>query len=297
MATSQHPFVHVDVFTRRAFGGNQLAVFTDARGLSAAQMQAIAREMNFAESTFVLPPEDPGADVKVRIFTPSRELPFAGHPTVGTGYVLGIERGQRRVALELAVGTLGVECEPGDGRIGSARMEQPLPRFRPVEADSTALAASVGLSPDDVAAGSPPEFGSAGVEFLYLPLRSLDAVRRARADLDAMKRVFGDSDHPAAYPFSMEAESPDAAAHARMFSLLLGPGLKEDPATGSAAGPLGAYLVRHGLSRPGALLIEQGYEMKRPSQLEVQVELAGGDVSRVRVGGGVVRVAEGELVM
>jgi trans-2,3-dihydro-3-hydroxyanthranilate isomerase len=297
MAISQHRFVHVDVFTRRAFGGNQLAVFTDARGLSAAQMQAIAREMNFSESTFVLPPEDPGADAKVRIFTPSRELPFAGHPTVGTGYVLGIERGQRRVALELAVGTLGVECEPGDGRIGSARMGQPLPRFRPVEADSTALAASVGLSPDDVAAGSPPEFGSAGVEFLYLPLRSLDAVRRARADLDAMKRVFGDSDHPAAYPFSMETESPDAAAHARMFSLLLGPGLSEDPATGSAAGPLGAYLVRHGLSRPGALLIEQGYEMQRPSQLEVQVEVAGGEVSRVRVGGGVVRVAEGELFM
>src|SRR5437868_6375637 len=135
MAISQHRFVHVDVFTCRAFGGNQLAVFTDARGLSAAQMQAIAREMNFAESTF----------------------------------------------------------------------------------------------------GPPPEFGSAGVEFLYLPLRSLDAVRRARADLDAMKRVFGDSDHSAAYPFSIETESPDAAAHARMFNLLLGPGLNEDPATGSAA--------------------------------------------------------------
>jgi trans-2,3-dihydro-3-hydroxyanthranilate isomerase len=295
MATRRYRFVHVDVFTRRAFGGNQLAVFTDARGLSDAQMQDLAREMNFSESTFVLPAADPGADAKVRIFTPTRELPFAGHPTVGSGYVLGLERGRRRVALELAVGTLSVESNPGDGPVGSAQMEQPLPRFRPVGADSAVLAATVGLSPDDLAAASPPEFGSAGVEFLYLPLRSLDAIRRARADLDAMQRVFGDSDHPAIYPFSLETESPDAAAHARMFSLLLGPGVNEDPASGSAAGPLGAYLVRHGLSQPGALLVEQGYEMQRPSQLEVQVELAGGEVSRVRVGGGVVRVAEGEL--
>jgi trans-2,3-dihydro-3-hydroxyanthranilate isomerase len=293
--TRTYRFVHVDVFTRQLFGGNQLAVFTEANGLSVSEMQAIAREMNLSESTFVLPPQDLRADARVRVFTPARELPFAGHPVVGTGYVLGLERGKREVALQLEVGTLTVNIERGDGRVGGARMEQPLPRFRPMEADRSVLASLVGLAADDLATEWPAEYGSAGVEFLYLPLRSLDALRRAVADAEAMRRFFAESDHASVYLFTVETESPEAAAHTRMFTLALGGRVWEDPATGSAAGPLGGYLVRHGLCEPGALLIEQGQELQRPSQIEVEVEARNGEISGVRVGGGVIRVAEGEL--
>src|SRR6478672_9160719 len=186
MTVRRYRFVQVDVFTRRLFGGNQLAVFTDARGLDPAEMQAIAREMNYSESTFVLPTEGSAADARVRIFAPAVELPFAGHPVVGTGYVLGAERQRPELRLELQIGTLRVEVDPGDGRSGSARMEQPLPTFRPAEADPGTLAGLVGLEAGDLATDSPVEFGTAGVEFLFLPLRSLDAVRRARANAEAL---------------------------------------------------------------------------------------------------------------
>jgi trans-2,3-dihydro-3-hydroxyanthranilate isomerase len=296
MADRRYPFVQVDVFTRRAFGGNQLAVFTDARGLADVEMQAIAREMNYSESTFVLPPDDRSNDARVRIFTPGRELPFAGHPTVGTAYVLGTARGLGALRLELGVGPIGVSVELGDGRAGAAEMEQPLPTFRPVNSDAATLAGLLGLAPEDVAASPPPEFGSAGVEFLYLPLRSLEAVQRASADLAALRRFFADHGHPAIYVFSTETVSPDAAAHARMFALSLGSGVNEDPATGSAAGPVGASLVRHGLQQPGRFTLEQGYEIQCPSQIEVEIAVTAGAVRRVRVGGGVVRVAEGVLL-
>ena len=293
----RYQFVQVDVFTRRPFGGNQLAVFVEAEGLSDVEMQAIAQEMNYSESTFVLAPREPGADARVRIFTPGRELPFAGHPVVGTGFVLAAERQRQKLALELAIGVLGVTAHPADGRAGSARMEQPLPTFSPAETDAGSLAEMLGLAEADIEPGSPAESGSAGVAFLYVPLRSLDAVRRARPNVDALTRFFGGDEHPAVYAFTTETESAEAAAHARMFSLALGSDVREDPATGSASGPFGAYLVRHGLRPPGKLLLEQGYEMGRPSQVEVDVEMADGAVSSVRVGGGVVRIAEGDLIL
>ena len=292
----RYRFVQVDVFTRRLFGGNPLAMFTDARGLSDPEMQSIAAEMNYSESTFVLPAEDPAADARVRIFTPGTELPFAGHPTVGTSYVLGLERGKRELALQLGIGTLKVDVDPEDGRVGSARMEQPLPTFEPVDADPAMLAQLVGLDPVDIA-DSPTEIGSAGVPFLYVGVRSLDAIRRVRVDADALSRVFAGGDHPAVYVFTTETVAPEPAAHARMISLLLGAQLREDPATGGASGPFGAYLVRHGLRPPGVLVLEQGYEIGRPSQIVVETEVRGGNVSRVHVGGGVVMVAEGELRM
>src|SRR5215207_8581705 len=133
--------IHVDVFTRTRFGGNQLAVFPEAEGLSDDEMQAIAREMNFSETTFVLPPTDPSADAKVRIFTPGRELPFAGHPVVGTAFVLARERGKSDLRLELKIGTLGVTADAGDGTAGGAEMEQPLPTFAPASNDDPAVLA------------------------------------------------------------------------------------------------------------------------------------------------------------
>jgi trans-2,3-dihydro-3-hydroxyanthranilate isomerase len=295
LTTRRYRFIQVDVFTRQPFGGNQLAVFLEAEGLSDAEMQTIAQEMNYSESTFVLPAGDPTADARVRIFTPGTELPFAGHPTVGTAYVLGLERGRRELRLQLGVGTLPVATDPGDGRIGTAWMEQPLPTFEPVDAAAVTLAEIVGLGPEDIATDVPPEMGSAGVPFLYLPLRSLDAVRRARCDPGAMKRFFGETGHPAIYLFARETETPDASTHARMFSLQFGGEVREDPATGGASGPFGAYLVRHGLFPAGRLLLEQGYEMGRPSRIEVEIETEGEAISRVRVGGGVVKIADGYL--
>ena len=297
MTPRRYRFVQVDVFTRQPFGGNQLAVFPEAVGLSEGEMQSIAAEMNYSESTFVFPPDQPTADARVRIFTPGMELPFAGHPVVGTGYVLGLERRAHGLTFELGVGALKVSAEPGNGRVGSARMEQPLPSFRPAEADPTTLAGMLGLVPDDIASNAPAEFGSAGVPFLYVPLRTLDAVRRARADAAFMSSFFAGRQHPAVYLFTLEAESPQAAAHARMLSLALGTEVREDPATGGASGPFGAYLVRHGLRPPGRLLLEQGYEMGRPSQIEVEIGLRDGKISQVTVGGGVVLMAEGHLLV
>jgi trans-2,3-dihydro-3-hydroxyanthranilate isomerase len=293
----RYRFLQVDVFTRRPFGGNQLAVFPEAEGLSDAEMQSIAMEMNYSESTFVLPPEDPAADARVRIFTPGMELPFAGHPVVGTGYVLGLERGKRELTLQLGIGPLSVSTDLGDGRVGSARMEQPLPSFESVEADPASLAQMLGLAPDDVAHVAPAEIGSAGVPFLYVPVRSLEAIGRIRVDAEAMSRFFAGRGHPAVYAFTTETESPEAAAHARMFSLLRGRDVREDPATGGASGPFAAYLVRRGLHPPGRLLLEQGYEMGRPSRVEVEIAAEDGAPSRVTVGGGVVMMAEGHLLV
>src|SRR3954468_3346366 len=156
----QYRLIHVDVFTRTRFGGNQLAVFPEAEGLSDDEMQAIAREMNFSESTFVLPPTDPTADARVRIFTPGRELPFAGHPVVGTAFVLARERGKSDLRLELKIGTLDVQADAGDGTLGSAEREQPLPTFEPpANSDSAVLAGLLGLEASDVVGETPAEVG------------------------------------------------------------------------------------------------------------------------------------------
>src|SRR3954447_5160866 len=273
----RYRLIHVDVFTRTRFGGNQLAVFPEAEGLSDDEMQAIAREMNFSESTFVFPPSDPAADARVRIFTPGRELPFAGHPVVGTAFVLARERGKTNLRFELGIGPLNVQADAGDGTFGGAEMEQPLPTFEPVpDADPAVLAGLLGLETSDVASETPAEFGSSGNRFLYLRLRSLDAVRRARGVVDALDTYFAGHHHAAIYLFSTETESPEAAAHARMYSLALGANVREDSATGSASGPAGGYLLRHGLVRPGRLLLEQGYEMLRPSQIEVDLAVTDG---------------------
>src|SRR4051812_44183962 len=293
----RYEMIQVDVFTQTRFGGNQLAVLTEAEGLIDEEMQAIAREMNFSETTFVLPPTDPTADAKVRIFTPGRELPFAGHPVVGTAFVLARAGGKRSLRLEVKIGTLGVEADSGDGTIGSAEMEQPVPVFEPVpNADPAVLAGLLGLDASDIMTETPAEIGSAGNPFLYLRLRSLDAVQRARGVTDAFDAYFAGQDHAAVYLFTTETVDPTAAAHARMYSLALGASVREDPATGSASGPAGAYLWRHGLAPAGRLLLEQGYEMLRPSRIEVELAVSGDSITGVKVGGGVVLVAEGMLL-
>jgi trans-2,3-dihydro-3-hydroxyanthranilate isomerase len=270
----------VDVFTDRPLAGNQLAVVLDAQGLEPARMQAVAREFNFSETTFVLPATQPGCDWRVRIFTSVYELPMAGHPTVGTAVVLRSEgRLGARGVFELGVGPTPVET---DGA-GSAWMTQKEASFGPEVNDLRGLAAALRLREDDIRTDLPTQVVSTGNEFLMLPLKSVEALSGAQPDFGSWDAVRGATELEAVYPFVF-GEGDAGRVRARMFV----PVTVEDPATGSAAGPLGAYASRHLGTR--ALVIEQGVEMGRPST--IRVEMRDG---RPRVGGSAVVVASGEL--
>ena len=262
---TRHEYTLVDVFTDTKFGGNQLAVFTDGRAVDPNAMQAIAKELNLPETVFVLPAERDG-DRRVRIFTPARELPFAGHPTVGTAYVLanGTDADLR---LEETVGTLLVTV-----RDGFAEMEQPLPAFEAV-GDRAVVAASLSLDIADLDDALPIEIGSSGNRFMFVAVKSLDAVKRASP------RGLTE----AAYIFTTQTVEPGSSVHGRMYAPWQG--IAEDPATGSANGPLGAYLVRHGRSDGAAIVSEQGYEMGRPSLLYVRVGGTPERITSLHVGG------------
>lgn len=288
-------FIQVDVFTNRPFGGNQLAVFPEAEGIADTEMQAIAREMNFSETTFVLPPTDPDHDARVRIFTPGQELPMAGHPTVGTGFVLGAERGKADLVFELGVGPTPVSVEVTNPMAGRATMQQRVPNYWESAAHRKEAAALVSLGAEAVHASLPILNGGAGVDYLYVPLRDRNDLAAARPDAAAMTRYFGDAFHKAVYLFSIERDA-ESDVHGRMFFLVNGAAL-EDPATGSAAGPLAGYLVNQGVLPPGSVRLRQGQEMGRPSDIEVTVTGAADAITRVTVGGGVVKVAEGTLFL
>ncbi len=296
-------FVQVDVFTDRAFGGNQLAVFTDAQGLTIDEMQTLTREMNYAECSFVFPSDHPHAVKRVRIFAPATELPVAGHPTVGTAYVLAREgaiplRGAvTEVTLALGVGPTPVVIEQRDGRPSFVWMTQPVPVFGMVRDDRRRVAAALGVAASDLREAWPLQVVSTGVPFLYVPLRSLAAVAACRPDAAALAALFEEDTPAALLVFALETLAPDATVHARMF----GPhamGIPEDAATGGAAGPLGAYLTRHGglSAGPGArFIVEQGVEMDRPSRIHVEVYRRGEGIAGPRVGGQAVIVGEGTV--
>src|SRR5215204_5153008 len=282
----------VDVFTDRAFGGNPLAVVTNGRGVDDETMQAVAKEFNLSETTFVLPPDDPRHDWRVRIFTPANELPMAGHPTVGTSFVLAREHlirhdeRETKIVLEEGVGPVPVCVCFESGEPSFAEMSQPLPTFGPQLKDARAVAAMLSLEEADVDTSLPLEVVSCGVPFLYVPLRSLDAARRARPRADLIEQVAGDGVPTEVFVFTREVERDGSTVHSRMFAP--GLGITEDPATGAASGPLGCYLVRHGLVEcdPSAEIIsEQGIEMGRPSFIRIRIERGGDDITAVRVGG------------
>lgn len=301
----KYRFLQYDVFTSVPFGGNQLAVFPEAGGLSAEEMQAIAREMNYSETTFVLPASDTRALRRVRIFTPGAELPFAGHPVVGTTFALATEgiipsAEPSPIYLQLGVGTLPVDLLFEDERVCFVWMHQPLPEFAPWQGDTAALAAALGLATDGLASDLPIERGSAGVPFLYIPMRSLDALGRARPNPALAELLEGPERHLGAYLFARDGLSAGVAARVRMFAPEVS--IVEDAATGSAAGPFGVYLLRHGQVRPDEhdetrLRIEQGVEMGRPSVLHVAMNGAADAVRDVRVGGEAVLMARGELLL
>ncbi len=297
-------FEQVDVFTDRPFAGNPLCVVPDATGLSSEQMQAIAREMNLSETTFVLPPTDPQATYWMRIFTPAREIPFAGHPSVGTAYVMArsgrfrLDAPVTRIFQQVGIGTLPLEIEVAKGQPGRVIMTQGRPSFGGVLRDLAPMAEALGLGPLVLArAKLPLQVVSTGLEHLMVPLPDLETVTSLKPDLTALDRVLRANNALGCYVFCLQTSSPDAFAHARLFAP--GAGILEDPATGSAAGPLGAYLAVHG-SLPAerkTFVVEQGIEMGRPSQVWVEVGRDGRGMPEViRVGGTSVPVISGTIV-
>ncbi len=301
----EYRFVQVDVFTRVPFGGNPLAVFPDAEGLTTAEMQQLAREMNLSETTFVLPPRAPGADFRVRIFTPASEIPFAGHPVVGTHWVLanlgrvGLEAPITRVCLELGVGVLPADLRVVAGAVERVTMTQDRPTLHAVLSDVSDLAAGLGLPAEAIlGTGLPVQVVSTGLPQMMVPVRSLAEVQGLAADelnVAALNRACRSVGTECVMVFTLETERPEATVHVRLFAPLLG--VPEDPATGSANGALGAYLVHHRaipLTEPTTRIVsEQGTELQRPSTLYVEVDHAHAEPTAVRVGGEVVAVAEG----
>jgi trans-2,3-dihydro-3-hydroxyanthranilate isomerase len=299
-------FVQVDVFTDTPYCGNPLAVILDGRGLTDERMQAIAREMNLSETTFILP-AIAAADARIRIFTPRMELPFAGHPVVGTSYVLVTEGllpkrpGTFELRLELGLGVLPVDVTCVDGAITQVTMTQQTPQFRAVvsEDDVHMLARGLGLDPQDILATDlPAQLVSTGLPQLMVPVRSLAAVEAITLELGLLQTVCERYDTHSIYVFTRETINPKAHVHTRLFAALAG--VLEDPATGSASGALGAYLVHHRVlgGNDGVVCIEneQGHELGRPSRILIEVEHRGAAISRVRVGGRVVKVIEGTIL-
>ncbi|MDH4345053.1 MAG: PhzF family phenazine biosynthesis protein [Thermoleophilia bacterium] len=274
-------FVVADVFTDVPLTGNQLAVFTDGRGVETDVMQALALETGFSETVFVLPAEADG-DARIRIFTPRTELPFAGHPTLGTAFVLGGPLQRDALTLETGRGPVEVVLERDEsGRIVFGRMRQPVPAVEPFD-DTEALLAALGVAGSEL----PVECYDNGVEHVFVCLPSEDAVAALRPDMGALTR------------FGLTGVNCFAGAGAawktRMFSPLDGVG--EDAATGSAAGPLACHLARHGRIEWGQeIVVTQGAEIGRPSTLFARAEGEGGSIAAVEVGGSAVIVARGEF--
>jgi trans-2,3-dihydro-3-hydroxyanthranilate isomerase len=291
--TSQYPYHLVDVFTDRAFGGNPLAVFIDGREIPEAMMQSIAREMNLSETTFVLPSEDSQNDFRVRIFTPAAELPMAGHPTIGTAFILARVRlvrqegAQTTITFEEGVGPVPVTINWKENNPGFIEMRQSRPDFAAPFADVSEVAAMLSLAPETIRATNlPVQIVSCGVPYLLVPVSGLDAIRRVRFRMDLWEKLLCDFGSPDVLVFTTEVECAGSSVHSRMFAPAHG--IAEDPATGSAAGPLGCYLVRHRvLPFTGELrcVSEQGIEMGRPSFLHVRIAEERGEITAVRVGG------------
>jgi len=301
--TRSYRYLHYDVFTDHLFGGNQLAVFLDGRGLDTDTMQAIAREMNFSETTFVLPAEKSGTDVRMRIFTPGSELPMAGHPTVGSTFALAragvIEHGRERFTFGLNIGPTPVSLTWKNDELSFVWMTQNKPVFSDPVPDPSRAAAALSLPPAAVAAtGLPVQVVSCGVPFLFVPLPTRTAVDSIVVDAAALHALLDDTKTGAhgAFVFSTERATDRATAYSRMFAPELG--VTEDPATGIASGPLGCYLVRHKIvphERAGSILSLQGVKMGRPSHVHIAIGLENHEIATVRCGGEAVLAGEAIL--
>ena len=299
----QRRYVTVDVFTDRAFGGNQLAVVLDAQGLSTAQMQAIAVEFNYAETTFVLPPRDAANDAQVRIFTVTSELPFAGHPNVGTAFVLASRAAKppARLKFEEGAGLVPLEILTQGGKVVGAELTAPQPLKRMTEASAEQAAACISLSAADIRTDrQAPQIISVGMPFLVTELTSREALRKAKPNADAFARVFPVDGAFAIYFYTRDVPPGEKPCdlQARMFFPALS-GLTEDPATGSATVAAAALFADIDPARDGELRLRigQGFDMGRPSMLLTRVVKQGGRIVSANVGGGCVTMMEGSLYL
>jgi trans-2,3-dihydro-3-hydroxyanthranilate isomerase len=287
------PFIQFDVFTSRPLEGNPLAVFSDGSGLRDEDMQAIAREMNLSETTFVLPRDAATArdrGVRVRIFTVQEELPFAGHPTLGTAFALRGDSGASQIRLDLNVGTIPVQFSETPRQPAFGEMTQTDPVFGPAH-DRQKIAEVTGIPLEDIDPEVPIQTVSTGVPFTVLPIRSLDAIRGLQLNQQRASEYLTASGGKFFFCVSRETVDPSARLHARMLFYN-----GEDPATGSASGCAAAWMVEHGVAEPDEqVMIEQGVEMKRPSRIFVRASRRNDRVVNVRVGGNVVEVLRGEL--
>jgi trans-2,3-dihydro-3-hydroxyanthranilate isomerase len=293
----------VDVFTDRPFGGNPLAVFPDARGLSTETMQALAKEFNLSETTFVLPPRDSIHDHYVRIFTPATELPIAGHPTLGTAFVLARDQPQsqpaqtaKKLLFEEGVGTVPVVLQYKGHALQSIQMTQPLPTFGAQWSDRKSIAAMLSLSTTDFDDTLPLETVSCGVPFLYVALKSQHALQSIRFRRDLWEQTWHDFEAQGIFVFTQEQDTSDPTVHSRMFAPAMG--IQEDPATGAASGPLGCFLVQHKRvpHAPVAhILSKQGFEMGRPSFVHITIEQNAEQISAVYVSGQCCFMGEGVI--
>ena len=300
---ARYRYLTADVFTDTPFSGNQLAVFPDARGIPEHRLLDVTREFNYSETTFVYPADDPAHTRRVRIFTPGAEVPFAGHPTVGTAHVLAaigdipLDDDLTRIVFEEGVGPVPVAIRSSRGVPLSAQLSvAKLPEVGLLEASHDAIAATLGLDVSDLLGDDwTPEALSCGLPFLFVPVRNLAAVAKARVHMDAWDATLKGTWASEVFVFARGGERAGTAFHARMFA----PGLNvpEDPATGSANAALAGYLAARDTRRDGLLAwrVEQGFEMGRPSIIDVEADVVAGQVTAVRVGGASVLVAEGTM--
>jgi trans-2,3-dihydro-3-hydroxyanthranilate isomerase len=292
-------YLQYDVFTDRPLTGNQLAVFLDTAGLATETMAAMTRETNFSEATFVFPAERAGTDIRLRIFGRGGEMPFAGHPVIGSTFALAddgvIAPATKAFTFGLNIGPTLVELEWAGDRLAFAWMTQQPPAFGPTLPDRARLAAAYGLPADALYADVPVQEVNCGSAFFFLALKTRAAVDQAAVDARAVASVFEAAKitRRGVFVFSPEPGADGATVYSRMI------GTVEDPATGSASGPLGCYLVRYGivpLDNAGAIVSAQGVKMNRPSRVHIRIDAESPErITRVRVGGGSVLVGEGRL--
>lgn len=303
---AQYKFYTLDVFTDRIFGGNPLAVFPDGRGLDTEQMQTVAREFNLSETVFVLPPDQAEHTRRLRIFTPGTELPFAGHPTIGTAHLLAaigdisLEGSETHIVFEEGVGPVPVTIYATDGQLTHTQLSAAqMPETGEAPPSIAELAEVLSLQPDDILSDPAPNAVSCGVGFLYVMLKDLDALARAQIRHEAWERLLSDYWAPHLYIFtptdSFGEGGPYSTYRVRMFAPAMG--IVEDPATGAAATALAGYLAPLQTLKNGTACwsVDQGFEMGRPSRLEIEADISGGEVTGIRVSGKSVMVSQGEM--
>jgi len=295
----------LDVFTTVPFGGNPLAVFYEETNLPTETMQKIAKELNLSETVFVQKAENTNHQKRYRIFTPNVELPMAGHPTVGTSYYLAqnnlipTEEGENKWIIEEQVGPISVSVYKKGTAISKVEMIQPTPTFGDIFEDREAVAKLLSLSIDDLDSSLPIQTVSSGVPFLYIPVRTLSAMKQIFFQNDIWKKYFSENPNTKhIFVLCLETEELTSTVHSRMFAPAMG--IPEDPATGGASGPLGAYLVEYGLVQPessGTYFIksEQGFEMGRPSYIDISIRKESNKYTEVKISGTSVIMGAGEI--